>query len=306
MSYQLDFRDLEYFAVLADHGHVGRAAEALGLSQPAVSLSLRRLEKSLGAKLVKRTPKGVDLTEVGTALLSQVVRLQLARKDVLREIADLTEGRVGNLRIGTHPGFVDDLLGPACCVIIKSTPKVSLTVMIEPNDTAVTALREGRLDLIVNIIPAASFKDIVHEHLMDDTMVVFVSADHRLAKRKQVTMEDLQHERWTATAFSAPAWPHLNLAAENSSNNAPRVVAQTTSLSLRDHLVASTDLLGTSSRRVLRQIATRHRVVELPVRGFKAKRGVGVFYRKDAYLSPVAMRFIEILKITAKKIHKEA
>lgn len=302
----MDFRDLEYFAVLADHGHVGRAAEALGLSQPAVSLSLRRLEKSLGTKLVKRTPKGVELTEVGSALLSQVVRLRLAREDVVREIADLTQGRFGNLRIGAHPGVVDDLLGPACCALLKAAPKVALTVTVEANDVAVIALREGRLDLIVNIIPAASYKDIVHEHLMDDTMVVFASADHRLAKRKQVTMEDLQHERWTATAFSAPAWPHLNLAAENSRSNAPRVVVQTTSLSLRDHLVASTDLLGTSSRRVLRQIAIRHRIVELPVREFKAKRGVGVFYRKDAYLSPAARRFIGILKITAKNILKGA
>lgn len=298
----MDFRDLEYFAVLADHGHVGRAAEALGLSQPAVSLCLRRLEKSLGAKLVKRTPKGVELTEVGSALLSQVARLRLAREDVVREIADLTQGRVGNLRIGAHPGVVDDLLGPACCALLKAAPKVALTVAVEANDAAVIALREGRLDLIVNIIPADSYKDIVHEHLMDDTMVVFASADHRLAKRKQVTMEDLKHERWTATAFSAPAWPHLNLAAKNSNINAPQVVAQTTSLTLRDHLVASTDLLGTSSRRVLRQSATRHRIVELPVREFKAKRGVGVFYRKDAYLSPVARRFIEILKITAKNI----
>lgn len=298
----MDFRDLEYFAVLADHGHVGRAAEALGLSQPAVSLCLRRLEKSLDAKLVKRTPKGVELTEVGAALLSQVVRLRLTREDVVREVADLTQGRVGNLRIGAHPGTIDDLLGPACCTLLKAAPKVVLTVAVEANDAAVIALREGRLDLIVNIIPPVAYKDIVHEHLMDDTMVVFASADHRLAKRKQVTMKDLQHERWTATAFRAPAWPHLNLAAENSSSNAPQVVAQTTSLSLRDHLVASTDLLGTSSRRVLRQTATRHRIVELPVKEFKAKRGVGVFYRKDAYLSPVARRFIEILKVTAKNI----
>lgn len=301
----MDFRDLEYFAVLADHGHMGRAAEALGLSQPAVSLSLRRLEKSMDAKLVKRTPKGVELTEVGSALLSQVFRLRLAREDVMREVADLSQGRTGNLRIGAHPGVIDDLLGPACCALLKSAPKMSLTVTVEANDAAVTALREGKLDLIVNIMPASPYKDLMQEHLMDDTMVVFSSADHRLAKQKLVTMEDLEDERWTATAFSAPAWPHLSLALKSSGRNAPRIVAQTTSLSLRDHLVASTDLLGTSSRRVLRQVKTRHRLVELPVRDFKGKRGIGLFYRKDAYLPPAARRLIEILKTTAKNIAKE-
>jgi len=61
----MELRDIEYFAVVAEHGNLRRAAESLGLSQPALSKSLRRLEKSMAAKLVKRTPKGVELTAVG-------------------------------------------------------------------------------------------------------------------------------------------------------------------------------------------------------------------------------------------------
>ena len=83
----MEFRDINYFVVLAKHGHVGRAAESLGLSPPALSLSLKRLESTLRAKLFTRTPKGVELTTTGTALLAQVKRLQLAREDVLREVA---------------------------------------------------------------------------------------------------------------------------------------------------------------------------------------------------------------------------
>jgi len=79
-----------------------------------------------------------------------------------------------------------------------------------------------------------------------------------------------------------------------------------TSLSIRDQLVASTDLLGTSSKRLLRQIQSRHRVVELPVKEFKVRRGIGVFHRKDAYLSPVTRRFIELLKATAKQFIQES
>src|SRR5689334_4923868 len=66
----MELRDIDYFAVVAHHGHLGRAAEALGLGQPALSMSLRRLEQSAQAKLVKRTAKGVELTAVGAALLS--------------------------------------------------------------------------------------------------------------------------------------------------------------------------------------------------------------------------------------------
>ena len=61
----MELRDVEYFAVVAENGHLGRAAEALGISQPALSKSLGRLEAVIGAKLVRRTSKGVELTAEG-------------------------------------------------------------------------------------------------------------------------------------------------------------------------------------------------------------------------------------------------
>lgn len=302
----MNFRDIEYFAVLAEHGHVGRAAEALELSQPALSVSLRRLERSMNAKLFKRTPKGIELTDVGLVLLSQVRRLRQIREDVLREVADLSEGRAGNLRIGAHAGVIDNLIGPACCALLKAAPNVTLSVTVESGDAAVSAIREGRLDMVVSVMARPPHKDIAQEHLMDDTMVVFSSVGHRLAKRRQVTLEDLASERWTATAFSAPALPLLSLALQNRGMDALRYVVQTTSLPLRDQVVANTDLLATTSKRLLSQIKTRHRVVELPVKGFSVKRSVGVFYRKDAYLSPAARQLIRILKTTAKNIEMES
>ena len=68
----LNLRDLEYFVAVAEHGNLGRAAEALGLSQPALSKTLRRMETSMQTKLVRKTPKGIELTAVGAAVLSHV------------------------------------------------------------------------------------------------------------------------------------------------------------------------------------------------------------------------------------------
>jgi DNA-binding transcriptional LysR family regulator len=73
----MELRDIEYFAVMAEHGNVRRASEALGLSPTALSKSLRRLEQSLKARIVKRTPKGIELTAVGSALLAQVKRIRV-------------------------------------------------------------------------------------------------------------------------------------------------------------------------------------------------------------------------------------
>ena len=196
-------------------------------------------------------------------------------------------------------------MGPACCALLNAAPNVTLAVTIESNEAAISAIREGRLDLGVSVLPSPPQPDIAQEHLLDDTIVVFASARHRLAKRKQVTLDDLEGERWASTAFSAPALPLLSLALQDRSRNALRYVVQTSSLGFRDQLVANTDLLGTSSKRLLKQIKARYRVVELPIRGFSVRRSVGVFYRKDAYLSPAARQFIRILKDTAKSIAKE-
>ncbi len=299
-------RDIEYFAVLAEHGHVGRAAEALGLSQPALSVSLRRLEQSMNTKLCKRTPKGIELTDVGRVLLSQVRRLRQAHEDIMREVEDLSQGRAGNLRVGAHAGVMDNLMGPTCCTLLNAAPGVTLTVTIESNESAVSAVRDGRIDLAVSILPAPPQPDMVQELLLNDSIVVFASAQHRLAKRKQVTLDDLEGERWAATAFSAPALPLLGLAMQERGRNPLRYVVQTNSLPFRDELVANTDLLGTSSKRMLRQIKERHRVVELPIKGFSVKRSIGVFYRKDAYLSPAARQFIGMLKSTAQAIARKS
>lgn len=180
----MNFRDIEYFAVLAEHGHVGRAAEALGLSRPALSVSLRRLEQSMNAKLCKRTPKGIELTDVGRVLLSQVHRLRQTREDVMREIADLSQGRAGSLRIGAHAGVIDSLLGPACGTLLQAAPNMTLSVSVESNDAAVAAIREGRLDLGINVMQSPPHADIVQEHLLDDTIAVFATARQFIASSR--------------------------------------------------------------------------------------------------------------------------
>jgi DNA-binding transcriptional LysR family regulator len=293
----MEFRDIEYFAVLAEHGHVGRAAEALGLSQPALSLSLRRLEKVMQAKLVKRTPKGVELTATGTALMSRIQRLRLAREDVLREVADLSQGRAGLLRIGAHPGVVIYPLASACAELLKNAADLEL-VVTAMTSRLVPALRSGELDLIVHDAVSPQ-EDLVQEYLFDDPFATFVAANHPLARRKQVTIRDLAQERWARSGISEN-WDRFVEASLAAGNPAPRTGIRTDSQPLRDYLVANAGLLGYAPRRVVKDVAMRYRVAEIKVKELERVRRVHVSYRKDGYLSPAGRRLIEILKATAR------
>lgn len=297
----MDLRDIEYFSVIAEHGHLGRAAEALGLGQPALSISLRRLEQAAGAKLVKRTPKGVELTAVGSALLSHVRRLRLARDDLAREVADLAHGRAGHLRIAASPANSELFLPEVCSALLMEAPKVTLNVAVLDNDALLPALRKGDLDLAVIHTPQHPHPDLTQELVREDEFVVYCATSHRFAKRKSLALEDLVEERWASTTTSAYApWRSLNRAFQERGLPPPRTTLVSESVMLKLRAVATSDLLGVTVKRNVQTAAPNLFLKILPVMNLDWIRPVAVAYRKDSYLSPAAKRFIEILKETAK------
>ena len=301
----MELRDLEYFAVVAEHGHVGRAAEALGLSQPALSKSLRRLEKAMQAKVVKRTPKGVELTAVGSALRMHVHRLRLSLNDVVHEAADLSQGRAGHLRVGAGAGLGDHFLAAACSAFLMEAPKATLALAVARNAVLLPGLHNGEHDLVVSGIPHPSYKDLTQERLYEDEFVVYASARHRLARLRRVSLADVAQERWALSAPDDLSWRRVHRVFEDNGLPPLRIAFETTSSLIRVQGVALSDLVSFSSRRVLQQAWQHFPLAELRVKELAWTRTVGVSYRKDAYLSPAALRFIEILKSTAKEMAAE-
>jgi len=299
----MDLRDIEYFALVAEYRHLGRAAEALGLGQSALSMSLRRLEKAAQAKLVKRTPKGVELTAVGTALLSHVSKLRLARADLASEMADLAGGRAGHVRIGASPSNVDMYLPDACSTLLMEAPKVTLHVTVLDNDALLPALRKGEIDIALTHTTEFYQPDVTLELFRKDEFVVYCAASHRLAKRKAVIVDDLAEERWAAAMSAAGTFgPLLSLRRTFAERGlaAPRVTLVSDLVMFRLRAVGRTNLLGIAVKGNLHATASRYGLKILPVKGLDWVRPVAIAYRKDAYLSPAARRFIDILKATCQ------
>jgi len=297
----MDLRDIEYFATVAQYGHLGRAAEALGLGQPALSMSLRRLEKSARAKLVKRTPKGVELTSVGRALLTHVQPLRLARADLAREVEDLAQGRAGHLRIGVSP-MSTDFLAAVYPALLNAAPGLTLEIVDSDNDVMLPLLQTGGLDLVFNFFPAAlPVTGMAQEHVYDDEWVVCAAAAHRLTRRKRVSMEDLVNERWALSTVNMLSGHPLSRAFHDRGLPLPQVAVEARPIRIRLQVVSCSSLLSFTSKRIVEQAAARFRLKELPVKELVMRRPVGVHYRKDAYLPPAARRIIEILKETGRK-----
>jgi DNA-binding transcriptional LysR family regulator len=302
----INLRDLQYFAVVAKHRHLGRAAESLGLSQPALSMSLRRLERHMQTKLVRRTPKGVDLTASGEAVFAHARRLRLSVEEISREVADLSEGRAGHLRVGTGAGSALNLVPTACAALRKEAPNVTLEMVTGERHNMLTSLRNGELDLVVTTVHAFPNENLLSEDpLYDQPFVVFASARNPLTRRKQVALSDLAQERWALTPAGNFAQRRLSQLFEQSGLPPPSIALETTNLVSITHLVAASELLGFTSRQTVRYAAAHDPIAEVRVKDLSVTRRIGVIYRKDAYLSPATRRFIEILKKTAEKIAPE-
>lgn len=303
----MELRDIEYFNVVAEHRHLGRAAEALGLSQPALSKSLRRLEHELGAKLVSRTPKGVELTAEGAALLGRARELHLSFQAVAEEIRDVGRGRVGHVRIGAGPVSSVEMLVEALVPLIEEAPKITYDIVVSDNDLMIPALRRGDLDLIVGYAPRALTREgLVEELLFELDFTVVASAAHPLAGKKRVTLADLSRERWALTGSSLLTQQRLRRTFLEHGLPPPDIAVETRSLRLRLQLVASSRLLDYTSLGVFEAARRRFRLKTLRVPELEWQRPVSVVYREGAYLSPAARRVIECIKTAASSLALEA
>jgi DNA-binding transcriptional LysR family regulator len=261
----------------------------------------------MNAKLLRRTPKGVELTAVGKGLLLQVRRLRLTLDDILRQVSDLSEGLAGELRVGTGPDFSVHLVPTACAELLRDAPGVTLKMTVGTADVMLPALTRGELDLVVTASSSSGYGNLVQQPLLEEEYVVYCSINHRLAGKGRVTLADLSGEKW-ALAVTGGSLQQLDLhrILEAAGLPAPKIAVESNSIPFRLHLLPSTDLLAFLPKRAFHENMARAKLTELRVRGLSYSRTVAVCHRKDAYLSPAVTRFIGILKAVAQRSAAEA
>ncbi len=151
----ISMRHLRYFESLARQGHFGRAANACGVSQPALSLQIKELEQTIGAPLVDRGGRRIGLTSLGEAFAVRV-RDILRAVDELGDLARASQGPlVGRLRIGVIPTVAPYLLPSIVKGLAERYPRLELGPREAVTEKLVEDLREGRLDAAIVALPVS-------------------------------------------------------------------------------------------------------------------------------------------------------
>ncbi len=178
-------RQLSYFKALAEHRNFGRAADMVHVSQPALSVQIRELEKSLGAVLVERQARDVVLTPFGRRILDHADRV-LAATQALGEAARWRGGLAGELRLGLIPTIAPYIL-PATLEAIRSRD-ISLDVQVQESKTGrlLGELRAGRIDAAVIALPSGE-EGLVEIPLFEDRFLLAGTQARLMALRNGVS-----------------------------------------------------------------------------------------------------------------------
>ncbi|WEY37410.1 LysR family transcriptional regulator [Paraburkholderia sp. SUR17] len=187
-------RQLRVFIEVAQRQSFSRAGDEIGLTQSAVSRCVRELEAEIGLKLIDRTTRDVQLTDVGANLVASVSRLLADLDDTLREIREIGEQRRGRVVVAASPTVACRLMPRVIAACGRQFPYVALGLRDDVQSDVVRKVRSGEVDFGVVIGPFAA-DDMMSETVMTDSFCVVMRDDHALAGRREVAWKDLDGER---------------------------------------------------------------------------------------------------------------
>ncbi len=189
----MDTRQLAAFCAVVERKSFSQAAERLGVTQPAVSLQVRSLEKRLGRKLLDRSGRRVEPTEAGLALYRGAQRMLALEGQLIEELDAGEEGELGgSLEVGASTGPGSTVVPVLLCEFQHENPGVAVSLSISDTQTVVDRVAERVLELGV-VGAARRHRGVVFEPFFRDEVVLACPPGHRFAGRS-VSLEELREE----------------------------------------------------------------------------------------------------------------
>lgn len=291
----MNLNDIEYLATVAAHRHVGRAAEALGLTQPALTRAIARLEALAGMPLFERHPKGVVLTPAGEAFLRRAERIRMEYDDALSEMHQMKTGELGILRVGLTPTLDTERLMGVVRRLLVERPAARIHLTERLMHYLVQMLLDGELDAIVVPSPQPLPPELEATPLYDDVLHVVADAGHPLQQRRSLEMADLVDQPWLLPPPDTRMRRELERVVQQAGLPALNVRVEAAASGINTlRLVTGTPMLTLGSQwsmAAMAGIGLRPLPIALPA----LRRRIGLLTRRHAFISPLAQRLREVL-----------
>jgi DNA-binding transcriptional LysR family regulator len=290
----IDPRQLAYILAIDEYGSLSRAAEALGVSQPALSNSIALLERRLGVQILTRTGRGAVVNPIGALLVRRARELRsiLAAAEV--EVRLKKNGQSGPLSIGATPSVVEHLVPAALNLLRRDAAHLSISV-IEGLDAPLNEqLLNGDLDLVIGAVgQPGSPADLAEEFLFDDPFLLGVGLASPLAKQTEISLSATRDQLWVMPRPGGSAHAYVSAIFLNGGVAWPQDCISTNSVVLTKQLLIQSDAVALVNAVALAGWRAPIHAVRVPEAG---SRKLGVRRRGRGDLSPLAVRFLDYLR----------
>jgi len=190
----MDTRQLHAFCEVVERRSFSQAAERLGVTQPAVSLQVRALEKRLGTQLLDRSGRRVEPTESGLKLYRAAQRLLALEEEIVTELAEDATGELGGtFEIGASTGPGGVVLASLLCRFAELHPELHVSLFVFDTQTVIERVADRTLELGV-VGAAPRHRGVEYEPFLKDTVILVCPPGHPFAG-KAITLDDLRDDR---------------------------------------------------------------------------------------------------------------
>jgi DNA-binding transcriptional LysR family regulator len=298
---RMKLQDLHVLMTVVQEGSMGKAAQRLHTSQPAISRSIAALEHAFGVRLLQRTAQGVEPTEYGRALLDGGVAVFDDLRQAVKNIEFLADPTAGEVRVGSTVFTAASFVSTVIDRFSRRYPRVKFHLVTATWEGLHRELSERRVDLLITRRfgprpdPRLDF-----EFLFDDSFVVVAGAQSPWARRRKIELRELMDESWVLPPPESVVSSIAMEAFRASGLDYPRATVVTLTPEVRMSLLATGRFITIFPASMVSFSAKRSELKVLRVELPMAPVPSGIVTLKNRGLGPVAKLFMESAREVAK------
>jgi DNA-binding transcriptional LysR family regulator len=302
---RMKLSDLHVFMTVVQAGSMGKAAQQLKTSQPAISKSIAALEHSLGVRVLDRHPQGIELTEYGRAFLECGAAAFDDLRRGVKNIEYLADPTTGEVRIGANVPVAGGFVSAVVDRFSRHHPGIVFRLTVADPVTLLRELSARNVDLLISPrFDLFADERIDFEFLYDATFAVVVGAQNPWARRRSVELTELINEPWVLPPPESAVGPFVMKIFRASGLDYPRATVIVEEALVRMSLLTSGRFITIIAAFLLRLPAKRPALKVLPVKLPNAPAAHGIVTLKRRTLSPVVQLFINDAREMVKPLVK--
>lgn len=290
-------RDVSYFLEIAETRCLGRAAEALSVSQSALSRAIQRLEAQYGVQLLERMPRGVELTAAGMVMADHAREMARISQCADHAMQGLRRSRLGGLRLGLGASFQQLAFKALVPRLLRERPGINLDLETGHNRDLLDRLQAGRFDAVLIMQAAPLLEERTTVLLGKDRLVPVVREGHPLLAKPSPTVADLVAYPWVGYGRASTLDQYYDQLLQELGHPAPHRVLTSNAREMVIQAIRTSDCIGVvTSTHLGLPDSPCFGLRAVPVSRLELERHVAIIRREEGAPSFVLLRAIELIQ----------